>query len=71
LAGGSCAEADVLAGLDALFEARVPYRAGWFPVSRRADPADHHLRIEIVSPQSDVGKLKYLAGRVPHGCGRW
>ena len=55
-------EADVLARLDAAFATRVPYMAGWFPTARDADPAAHHLRVEIVSPQRDVGKLKYLAG---------
>ena len=55
-------QADVLARLDGVFGTRVPYMAGWFPVPRGTDPADHHLRLEIVSPQRDVGKLKYLAG---------
>jgi UDPglucose--hexose-1-phosphate uridylyltransferase len=55
-------QADVLARLDTVFAARVPYMAGWFPKARDADRAAHHLRLEIASPQRDAGKLKYLAG---------
>ena len=55
-------QADVLGRLDALFGTRVPYMAGWFPIARDTDPADHHLRLDIVTPQRDAGKLKYLAG---------
>ena len=55
-------QAEVLARLDALFGRPVPTMAGWFPAPRDADPAAHHLRLEIVSPQRAAGKLKHLAG---------
>jgi UDPglucose--hexose-1-phosphate uridylyltransferase len=55
-------EADALYRLDRVFDARVPYIAGWIqaPVRRARDVL--HLRLIVTSIQRDVGKLKYLAG---------
>jgi UDPglucose--hexose-1-phosphate uridylyltransferase len=55
-------QADVLARLDQLFGRRVPYMAGWHPIARGSDPAAHHLRLSVVSPQREATKLKFLAG---------
>jgi UDPglucose--hexose-1-phosphate uridylyltransferase len=55
-------QADVVARLDQLFGRRVPYMAGWYPIGRGDDPAAHHLRLSVVSPQREPAKLKYLAG---------
>ena len=55
-------QADVLHRLDGVFGLAVPYMAGWLgaPVAEGSEPL--HLRIEVVSPQRDAGKLKHLAG---------
>lgn len=54
-------QADALYRLDGLFEAPVPYIAGWLQAPAH-EAGDLHLRMQIVSPQRDVGRLKYLAG---------
>lgn len=54
--------ADALARLDQLFEREVPAMSGWFASPARAEDAPLHLRLEVVSPQRDAGRLKYLAG---------
>ena len=54
--------ADALARLDQLFEREVPAMSGWFASPTRTADAPLHLRLEVVSPQRDAGKLKYLAG---------
>ena len=55
-------QAEVLHRLDAVFEGAVPYMAGWLgaPVAEGSEPL--HLRLEIISPQREFGKLKFLAG---------
>jgi UDPglucose--hexose-1-phosphate uridylyltransferase len=55
-------QADVVHRLDAFFGAAVPYIAGWVQAPAREARDVMHLRLQIVSPQRDVGKLKYLAG---------
>ena len=55
-------QADVLHRLDGVFELAVPYMAGWLGAPLVAGSEPLHLRIEIVSPQRDAEKLKYLAG---------
>jgi UDPglucose--hexose-1-phosphate uridylyltransferase len=55
-------QADVLHRLDGLFDAPVPYIAGWIQAPSHEQRDVLHLRLQIVSPQRDVGKLKYLAG---------
>ena len=55
-------QADVLHRLDGIFEEPVPYIAGWVQAPAREQREVLHLRLQIVSPQRDVGKLKYLAG---------
>lgn len=54
--------ADALARLDQLFEREVPAMSGWFASPARSEGAPLHLRLEVVSPQRDVGKLKFVAG---------
>ncbi len=56
------AQADLLGRLDRLFDRPVPYMAGWLQAPTRAERDVWHLRLQIVSPQRDAGKLKYLAG---------
>ncbi|MGN6089071.1 MAG: galactose-1-phosphate uridylyltransferase [Actinomycetales bacterium] len=53
---------DVLRRLDALFDAPLPYIAGWHqaPVHRDRDLA--YLHLELFSIRRAPGKLKYLAG---------
>jgi UDPglucose--hexose-1-phosphate uridylyltransferase len=53
--------ADALARLDQLFGREVPAMSGWFASPARAEGTPLHLRLEVVSPQRDAGKLKYLA----------
>ena len=55
-------QADVLHRLDGLFEEPVPYIAGWVQAPAHEQRDVLHLRLQIVSPQRDIGKLKYLAG---------
>ena len=55
-------QADVLYRLDGLFDAAVPYMAGWVQAPAREARDLLHLRLQILSPQRDTGKLKYLAG---------
>jgi len=55
-------QADVLYRLDGVFDAAVPYIAGWVQAPAREQRDVLHLRLQIVSPQRDVGKLKFLAG---------
>jgi UDPglucose--hexose-1-phosphate uridylyltransferase len=55
-------QADVLHRLDGVFGQQMPYMAGWIQAPTREGRDDVHLRLQIVSPQRDVGKLKYLAG---------
>lgn len=55
-------QADVLHRLDGLFDESVPYIAGWVQAPAHEQRDLLHLRLQIVSPQRDVGKLKYLAG---------
>jgi UDPglucose--hexose-1-phosphate uridylyltransferase len=55
-------QADVLYRLDGLFDAAVPYMAGWVQAPAHEGRDLLHLRLQILSPQRDAGKLKYLAG---------
>ena len=55
-------QADVLHRLDGVFGQPIPYMAGWTQAPTREQRDVAHLRLQIVSPQRDVGKLKYLAG---------
>ncbi len=55
-------QADVLRRLDGVFEQPIPYMAGWIQAPTREGRDLAHLRLQIVSPQRDVAKLKYLAG---------
>ena len=55
-------QADVLYRLDGLFDEAVPYMAGWVQAPVREGRDLLHLRLQILSPQRDKGKLKYLAG---------
>lgn len=54
--------AETVGRLDRLFDRDVPYMAGWLTAPVGADPERWHLRLQVVSPQRDAGKLKYLAG---------
>jgi len=56
-------EAEMLARLDRLFDRPAPYMAGWLTAPVDAGLASRwHLRAQLISPQRDAGKLKYLAG---------
>ena len=55
-------QAGVLRRLDAVFGRPTPYMAGWLTAPVGPGEERWHLRLQIVSPQRDAGKLKYLAG---------
>ena len=55
-------QAATLRRLDAVFGRATPYMAGWLTAPVGPAEARWHLRLQIVSPQRDAGKLKYLAG---------
>lgn len=55
-------QAATLRRLDALFGRPTPYMAGWLTAPVGTPEAPWHLRLQIVSPQRDAGRLKYLAG---------
>lgn len=55
-------QASVLRRLDAVFGRPTPYMAGWLTAPTGPIEERWHLRLQIVSPQRDAGKLKYLAG---------
>lgn len=55
-------QAGVLRRLDAVFGRSTPYMAGWLTAPVGPEEDRWHLRVQIVSPQRDAGKLKYLAG---------
>ena len=54
--------ADVLGRLDRAFDRPVPYMAGWLTAPVGQPTGRWHLRLQVVSPQRDAGKLKFLAG---------
>jgi UDPglucose--hexose-1-phosphate uridylyltransferase len=53
---------DVLARLDALFDAPMPYVAAWHQAPVRIDRDVAYLHLQLFSIRRDRGKLKYLAG---------
>ena len=55
-------QADVLARLDRLFDRPAPYMAGWLQAPVTPMAGQWHLRLQVVSPQRDAAKLKFLAG---------
>ncbi len=55
-------QASVLRRLDAVFGRPTPYMAGWLTAPVGPTGERWHLRLQVVSPQRDAGKLKYLAG---------
>jgi UDPglucose--hexose-1-phosphate uridylyltransferase len=61
---------DVLQRFDRLFDAPVPYIAGWQQAPVRQDRDVWHLAAEIFTIRRASGKLKYLAGS-ESGAGTW
>lgn len=70
LAGTSVAERDELAtltlriarGLDALYDAPLPYMAGWIQAPVAAHRDDVRLTWQVSSPRRAADRLKFLAG---------